>query len=131
MKFVEAEKVLELFFGHACAGVADEYGVVRGSKRNRGIRGNGGIRGDGQGYCAALCGYIHNFQHLRMEGSGIDYVVNTSASLSREVESIDGIQFSSSETGFSVVSVTPDSLKLHMLDKNGALLHTVRRGKNH
>ena len=77
-----------------------------------------------------LCGHIHNFQHIRMEGSGIDYVVNTSASLSRKVESIDGILFSSPATGFSVVSVTPDSLKLHMLDKNGALLHTVKRGKS-
>ncbi len=76
-----------------------------------------------------LCGHIHNFQHIRRTENGIDYVVNSSASQSRKVASIEGTQFCSSETGFSVVSATPDSLKLYMLDRNAALLHTVRRGK--
>ncbi len=54
-----------------------------------------------------------------MEGSDIDYVVNSSGSLSREVVPIEGMQFSSGEAGFSVVSVTPpDTLKLIMLDQN-------------
>lgn len=35
-----------------------------------------------------LCGHIHNFQHIRMPGSGIDYVVNSSGSLAREVEAL-------------------------------------------
>ena len=33
-----------------------------------------------------LCGHIHNFQHIRKNGSNIDYVVNTSGSLSRKVK---------------------------------------------
>ena len=32
-----------------------------------------------------LCGHIHNFQHIRKVDSNIDYVVNTSGSLSRKV----------------------------------------------
>ena len=32
-----------------------------------------------------LCGHIHTFQHIRMDGCDIDYVVNSSASLSRDV----------------------------------------------
>ena len=31
-----------------------------------------------------ICGHIHNFQHIRKPGTDIDYVVNTSGSLSRE-----------------------------------------------
>ncbi len=76
-----------------------------------------------------LCGHIHNFQHIRMAGSSIDYVVNSSASLSRPVEPIEGTRFCSSETGFSLISVDKDRMCLYMLDKNGKLLHTVEREK--
>ena len=38
-----------------------------------------------------LCGHIHTFQHIRKDGCDIDYVVNTSGSLSREdVQPTDG-----------------------------------------
>ena len=30
-----------------------------------------------------ICGHIHNFQHIRVEGSDIDYIVNSSGSLSQ------------------------------------------------
>ena len=40
-----------------------------------------------------LCGHIHNFQHIRKADSKIDYVVNTSGSLSRKVKPIDGTKF--------------------------------------
>ena len=39
-----------------------------------------------------LCGHIHNFQHIRKAGSKIDYVVNTSASLSRKVKAEFNLQ---------------------------------------
>ena len=51
-----------------------------------------------------LCGHIHNFQHVRKAGSNIDYVVNTSGSLSRDVKPVDGTKFCSSETGFSLIT---------------------------
>ena len=35
-----------------------------------------------------ICGHIHNFQHIRVPGSDIDYVVNSSVSLARKVEPI-------------------------------------------
>ena len=76
-----------------------------------------------------LCGHIHNFQHIRVEGSGIDYVVNSSASLSRKVEPVDGTVFCSGETGYSVISVAKDSLVLSMVNKEGKVLHRVRRVK--
>ena len=35
-----------------------------------------------------VCGHLHTFQHIRKDGSDIDYVVNSSGSLSRDVEAI-------------------------------------------
>ena len=76
-----------------------------------------------------LCGHIHNFQHIRKDGSNIDYVVNTSGSLSREVKPVDGTKFCSGETGFSLISAAKKELDLHMIDKGGKVIYTVTRKK--
>lgn len=76
-----------------------------------------------------IAGHIHNFQHIKPEGSDIDYVVNSSGSLSREVSPTDGTVFCSSEPGFSVVSASDKKFTLYMLDKHGNILHTVTRTK--
>lgn len=76
-----------------------------------------------------LCGHIHNFQHIRVKGSSIDYVVNSSASLSRDVNAITGTQFCSPETGFSVIAADKNELALHMIDKDGKVLHTITKKK--
>ena len=49
-------------------------------------------------------GHIHNFQHIRMAGSPIDYITNSSGSLSRKVQPVEGT-------------------------KHGQVLHTVTRTK--
>ena len=64
-----------------------------------------------------LCGHIHNFQHIRKAGCDTDYVVSP----------IDGTVFCSGEPGFSLVTVDKHELCLHMIDKNGKVLHTMRR----
>ena len=74
-----------------------------------------------------LCGHIHNFQHIRKAGSKIDYVVNTSASLSRKVKAVEGTVFCSGETGFSLISADKKELCLYMINKEGKVLHTVRQ----
>ena len=56
-----------------------------------------------------ICGHIHNFQHIRVPGSDIDYVVNSSGSLARKVEPIEGTKFCSPEPGFSVCSIDKKS----------------------
>jgi len=76
-----------------------------------------------------LCGHIHNFQHIRVRGSEIDYIVNSSASLSREVVPAQGTLFSSPEAGFSVIAADGQTLSLHMVDKAGKVLYTVSRNK--
>lgn len=75
-----------------------------------------------------VCGHIHNFQHIRK--NGIDYVVNTSGSLSRpDVKATDGTVFSSGVPGFSVVTATPKALTLSMIDNHGNVIHQVSRSK--
>lgn len=76
-----------------------------------------------------LCGHIHNFQHIRANQSKIDYVVNSSASLSRDVKAIEGTVFCSPEPGFSVISADQHQLTLYMIDPNGNVLHKVTRKK--
>ena len=76
-----------------------------------------------------ICGHLHNYQHIRRPGSKIDYVVNTSASQTRKPEPVDGTVFCSDRAGFSVLTVDKKSLKLHMLDKDGNIIHVVSREK--
>lgn len=76
-----------------------------------------------------ICGHIHNYQHIRRQGSNIDYVVNTSGSRTRTPEAIDGTVYCSDASGFSVLSVAKSTLNLYMLDKTGTPIHTVTRTK--
>ena len=73
------------------------------------------------------CGHIHNFQHIRMPGDAIDYVVNSSASLARKVKPTTGTVFCSPAPGFSVISVTKDTLALYMIDNTGTVIHEVKK----
>ena len=75
------------------------------------------------------CGHIHNFQHIRMKGDNIDYVVNTSASLARPVKETVGTVFCSPADGFSVISATKKQLRMYMIDKEGNAIHTIERNK--
>lgn len=74
-------------------------------------------------------GHIHNFQHIRKADSPIDYITNSAGSLSRKVKPTEGTVFCSSEPGFSILSASPQSLELRMVDKHGQVLHTVTRTK--
>ena len=74
-----------------------------------------------------VSGHIHTFQHIRRENDGIDFVVNSSASLARKVNPTEGTIFCSPEEGFSVVSATKQQLALYMIDKKGGILHEVKR----
>ncbi len=75
-----------------------------------------------------VCGHIHNFQHIKADGSDIDYVVNSSASLSRpKVEAVDGAQFLNGKSGFSVIGASAEALTLTMIDAEGNILYTLSR----
>lgn len=75
-----------------------------------------------------ICGHIHNFQHIKR--NGIDYIVNSSGSLSREkVNTIDGTVFTSGSAGFSMIGADKTKLTLSMIDNNGNVIHKVERSK--
>ncbi len=77
-----------------------------------------------------ICGHIHNFQHIKPKNSDIDYIVNSSASLSRrKVGYIEGTVFVSGEPGFSVIGASPQRLVLSMIDKDGNIIHQIERKK--
>lgn len=76
-----------------------------------------------------LCGHIHNFQHIRMKGSDLDYVVNSSGSLSRKVNPTEGTVFCSDQSGFSWVTADKKELSLYMINKQGEVLHSVKKKK--
>lgn len=75
------------------------------------------------------CGHIHNFQHIQKRGDGIDYVVNSSASLARPVNAVDGTVFCSPSEGFSVFSADKKRLRMSMVDKEGKVLHVIEKSK--
>lgn len=74
-----------------------------------------------------ICGHIHNFQHLRMPGSDIDYVVNSSGSLARQPHATEGTVFCSGDPGISLLCASGQALRLHMIDRDGKIIHTVSR----
>ncbi len=74
-------------------------------------------------------GHIHNFQHIKMPDSPVDYIVNSSASLSRPVEKIEGTQFCSPLSGFAVCSVESNKFTLNFMNKYGESIYTYTRSK--
>ncbi|MDR2122555.1 MAG: metallophosphoesterase [Flavobacteriaceae bacterium] len=76
-----------------------------------------------------VSGHIHNFQHLKIRGSDINYVVNSSASKSRKVKPVEGTQFCSPEAGFSIVSANSEELRLYFINPKGEVIHTITHKK--
>jgi 2',3'-cyclic-nucleotide 2'-phosphodiesterase (5'-nucleotidase family) len=76
-----------------------------------------------------ICGHIHSFQHIRRKGYDIDYLVNSSASWARNVKITKGTQYCSNEAGFSIITASKKRLSVHMIDKNGNILHSVNKTK--
>lgn len=74
-------------------------------------------------------GHIHNFQHIRADGSDIDYVTNSAASLSRRVSPVEGTQFCSPDPGFIVISADPKYIYLRMINSKGSVINTIKRKK--
>ena len=76
-----------------------------------------------------ICGHIHSFQHLRDKDCDIDYIVTSSASWSRDVKRTKRTVYCSGEPGFSVITASKKRLSVHMIDKNGNILHSVNKSK--
>jgi hypothetical protein len=69
-------------------------------------------------------GHIHNFQHLKPPSSSVEYVVNSSASLSRDVKKINETIFCSEKAGFTLCSVDDKTLSFLFIDQKGNVIYT-------
>jgi UDP-2,3-diacylglucosamine pyrophosphatase LpxH len=74
-------------------------------------------------------GHIHNFQHIKMPNSPVDYITNSSASGARDVEKTTGTQFCSNLSGFAVCSVSGTNFTVNFMDKNGESIYTYTKSK--
>ncbi len=76
---------------------------------------------------AYYCGHIHNFQHIRTDETGPDYFVNSSASSSRKVVSLEQSVFSSSETGFALCSISDSIMTTTFINQSGTVIYKFER----
>jgi len=64
-----------------------------------------------------------------MTNSPVDYIVNSSASRSRQVEKIEGTQFCSNLSGFALCSVDSTKFTVNLMDKDGRSIYKYTRNK--
>ena len=73
-----------------------------------------------------ICGHIHNFQHIKPEGGKVHYVVNSSASQSRpvhEIDEVEGMIFGNPDPGYSVFTVSTDSVRFSFVNHKGETVY--------
>lgn len=78
---------------------------------------------DKYGVDAYICGHIHNFQHIQAKGSKVQYFVNTSGSLSRDVKPIEGTQFCSGDEGFMILSTSDNLMRFFLVNYKGEIIY--------
>jgi hypothetical protein len=71
---------------------------------------------------ALVSGHIHNFQHIQVPGSGVDYFVNTSASPTREVIPFEGALFGSPDPGFTLCTVKKTEIVMTFVNDPGKII---------
>jgi hypothetical protein len=76
-----------------------------------------------------VCGHLHNFQHIQVEGSDIDYFVNSSASQTRKIDPIEGQLFGSPDSGFTLCTVNDNELVIKFVNKVGEIIYSYSRKK--
>ena len=84
---------------------------------------------DAHGVDAEVSGHIHNFQHIRVPGSDVEYIVNTSASLTREVVPFEGALFASPDPGFTLCTVKKTELIITFVNDEGRIIYQYSRTK--
>lgn len=76
-----------------------------------------------------FCGHIHNFQHIKPKDSQVEYVVNSSASLSRKVKTTEDTRFCSPEAGFTLCSLTDDEFIFFFINGKGETIYNYKMTK--
>jgi hypothetical protein len=71
-----------------------------------------------------FCGHIHNFQHIRLPLSTVNYVVNSSGSLARPAKAMDGTQFCSGVSGFTLCSADAGAFRFFFINGKGETIYS-------
>ena len=78
----------------------------------------------------SIGGHIHNFQHIKVEDSDVDYFVNTSASQTRNVDPYEGQLFGSSDSGFTLCTVKEKEIVMRFVNIEGEIIYQFERSKS-
>jgi hypothetical protein len=84
---------------------------------------------DKHGVDISVCGHIHNFQHIQVPGSSVDYFVNSSASHARPVVHFEGALFGSPDPGFTLCTAKETELIITFVNKEGEIIYQYARKK--
>lgn len=73
---------------------------------------------------AYISSHVHNFQWIEKQDIFTKFITNSSCSYTNPVENIDGTQYSSSGTGFTIVSIDENTkeIVIRFIDKTGQIL---------
>jgi hypothetical protein len=71
-----------------------------------------------------FCGHIHNFQHIRLPLSTVNYVVNSSGSLARPAKAMEGTLFCSGESGFTLCSADAGAFRFFFINGKGETVYS-------
>ncbi|MEM1054069.1 MAG: tartrate-resistant acid phosphatase type 5 family protein [Bacteroidota bacterium] len=72
-----------------------------------------------------FCGHDHNLQHLRPEGSPVDYLISGAGSLTRGVVQTPNTLFALQVSGYMAASLTPEAMYVHALEEDGRLVYAT------
>jgi DNA repair exonuclease SbcCD nuclease subunit len=81
---------------------------------------------ESQGADFYICGHIHNFQHIKPTGKHVHYIVNSSASYSREVfetDEVEGMLFGNPDPGYTLFTVLANSVKFSFINHTGQTVY--------
>ena len=70
-----------------------------------------------------ISGHVHNFQYIKLENKITNYIVNSSASDSREVAPIEGTIFCKSDPGYTLFTVSADSVQFSFINHIGTTIY--------
>jgi len=75
-----------------------------------------------------ICGHIHNFQHLKPEGSNVHYVVNSAASNSRKIHepNFQGLIFGNADPGFTSFSISEKTLSFSFINHQNEQVYSYQ-----
>jgi tartrate-resistant acid phosphatase type 5 len=78
---------------------------------------------------AYICGHDHDLQHIKPDGSYVDYFISGSGSEGKEAGRMEGSKFTSNSLGFIDLKIKGDSLFVNYIDKDGGVIYQYSKSR--